>query len=273
MKGKKVAEVAKRQKGVAKTKRSLAYCISLGQFCMTAETLRALGYRKFSTPFDWCFTNAEMVISRLADNFDQFLDPKLLRKASNGKQNANKKRCGHLVFSKMLGRKAVFNHHNPLIDSCDMDYFARCVKRFRIVLSDSHRKLFVMTARGLYTDREEADRLFKAFVDATDNFLILFIYVAEKCGASRGATTKIATYTVNRPAHGACERRRKHPCWQIRGRRRRDTARMMVAVIGSSLFARALSILNAERVNELVCVVSAPPLAICSQRLLYYLSL
>eukprot|EP00397_Hematodinium_sp_SG-2012_P066862 GEMP01101630.1.p1 GENE.GEMP01101630.1~~GEMP01101630.1.p1 ORF type:complete len:154 (+),score=18.88 GEMP01101630.1:165-626(+) len=147
----------------------------------------------------------------------------------------------------MLGRKAVFNHHNPLIDSCDMDYFARCVKRFRIVLSDSHRKLFVMTARGLYTDREEADRLFKAFVDATDNFLILFIYVAEKCGASRGATTKIATYT--------------------------DTARMMVAVIGSSLFARALSILNAERVNELVCVVSAPPLAICSQRLLYYLSL
>eukprot|EP00397_Hematodinium_sp_SG-2012_P070049 GEMP01125306.1.p1 GENE.GEMP01125306.1~~GEMP01125306.1.p1 ORF type:complete len:118 (+),score=31.24 GEMP01125306.1:36-356(+) len=78
MKGKKVAEVAKRQKGVAKTKRSLAYCISLGQFCMTAETLRALGYRKFSTPFDWCFTNAEMVISRLADNFDQFLDPKLI---------------------------------------------------------------------------------------------------------------------------------------------------------------------------------------------------
>eukprot|EP00397_Hematodinium_sp_SG-2012_P000408 GEMP01000408.1.p1 GENE.GEMP01000408.1~~GEMP01000408.1.p1 ORF type:complete len:673 (+),score=165.44 GEMP01000408.1:3177-5195(+) len=166
-----------------------AYVISLGQFCMTANYLRDQNRRKFSTPFDWCYTNIPMVQWCLRDKFAAYLNPKLYVQLSSTVTNTPR-RCGHEVFSRFMNRKVVFNHHNPLFnESDDMEYFSRCAQRFRLVLASTSRKLFVMTMRGEFAKCKEvggADLLFAELQKVTRNFLLLFVYVVEGCANLRG---------------------------------------------------------------------------------------
>ena len=48
--------------------------ISLGYFCEVAQDLEKMGLRNTSSPFDWCITSFEGIISLLANRFDGFMD-------------------------------------------------------------------------------------------------------------------------------------------------------------------------------------------------------
>ena len=62
------------------------HIISLGYFCSVASDLERLGLRIASSPFDWCISNFEGVVSAIGHRFDGFLDYGLLSQSTaNGK--------------------------------------------------------------------------------------------------------------------------------------------------------------------------------------------
>ena len=58
------------------------HIISLGYFCSVASDLERLGLRSASSPFDWCISNFEGVISAIGHRFDGFLDYGLLSQST-----------------------------------------------------------------------------------------------------------------------------------------------------------------------------------------------
>ena len=49
------------------------------------------------------------------------------------------KKCGHSYY-----HKGMFNHHNPLDNENDYNYYTRCVNRFKKLLNTEESKLFIM---------------------------------------------------------------------------------------------------------------------------------
>lgn len=160
---------------------AMAYTVSLGTRCITAEVLRDVGLRRFSCPFDWVYSSAEMVSHCLKDNFKTFLDQSQFVKSKGGAL------WGHKLYCKMLNRSVIFPHHNPRAERAD---FLRRVKRFQAVLKSSRRKLFVMCSvvesqSGLQEEQDskgkEFHNAFKALLKRPcSNFELLCINVI--CG-------------------------------------------------------------------------------------------
>lgn len=56
--------------------------ISLGYFCSVALELERIGLRSTSSPFDWCISDFDGVISAINNHFDGFLDYDLLNQST-----------------------------------------------------------------------------------------------------------------------------------------------------------------------------------------------
>ncbi|CAJ1350765.1 unnamed protein product [Effrenium voratum] len=102
------------------------HVVSLGTLCMTAQAMEALGWRRWPGPFDWVFSSPEMVAHCLAEDFASFLEPKHFLATAC-------KKAGHAIYSKMLGRDVIFNHHNPMIPQ-EYEFLSRCVESLRGLL-------------------------------------------------------------------------------------------------------------------------------------------
>lgn len=61
--------------------------ISLGYFCSIAQELERIGLRSTSSPFDWCISDFEGVISAIGNNFEGFLDYELLCQSTNDRKH------------------------------------------------------------------------------------------------------------------------------------------------------------------------------------------
>lgn len=61
--------------------------ISLGYFCSIAQELERMGLRSTSSPFDWCISDFEGVISAIKNNFEGFLDYELLSQSTNDRKH------------------------------------------------------------------------------------------------------------------------------------------------------------------------------------------
>jgi hypothetical protein len=74
----------------------------------------------------------------------------------------------------------MFNHHNPLINENDYNYYVRCVNRFRQLLLSEEQKLFVMIFPNLTTieenHRNEIIDFNTLFSGYTKNYRLLVIY-------------------------------------------------------------------------------------------------
>lgn len=62
-----------------------SHFISLGYFCSVALELERLGLRSASSPFDWCISGFEGVLTLIENHFEDYLE------IENMSQNANKK--------------------------------------------------------------------------------------------------------------------------------------------------------------------------------------
>ncbi|OLQ07141.1 Polyketide synthase PksJ [Symbiodinium microadriaticum] len=102
------------------------HVVSLGSLCMTAQAMEHLGFRRWPGPFDWVFSAPEMVTHCLKDGFAAFLDQ------SRYVATACKK-AGHTVYSPMLNRDVIFNHHNPMIPA-DYEFLQSCVRSLQHLL-------------------------------------------------------------------------------------------------------------------------------------------
>jgi hypothetical protein len=108
------------------------YTCSLGPLCHSSQILKQNNLKLCSYPFDWIFSNCDIIIHCIEDNFNIFLDKSYYL-------NISESICGHSKYGDRM-----FNHRNPLINIDHYNYYVRCVDRFKILLQKQEHKLFIM---------------------------------------------------------------------------------------------------------------------------------
>lgn len=103
---------------------------SLGTLCFSSALIKSNNLKNCSYPFDWTFSNPNMIIDCIEDGFKIFLDKSYYI-------NINDTSCGHSMY-----HPTMFFHRNPLIKEDDYNYYVRCVGRFKDLLSNLNTKLF-----------------------------------------------------------------------------------------------------------------------------------
>jgi len=105
---------------------------SLGTLCQPALMLKRNNLKLQSYPFDWIFSNPDIIMDCLNDDFTSFLD-------KSNYIDIGEDKCGHTKYHPRM-----FNHHNPLHEK-NYQYYIRCVNRFRKLLENKEdRKLFII---------------------------------------------------------------------------------------------------------------------------------
>ena len=119
----------------------IKYVCSLGDNCLAASFLKRNSLKLASYPFDWVVSGPKVVAHCIKDDFESFLNKSLYVA-----DNTSSTQCNHKLYHK----SKLFFHHNPLDNPKDYDYFVRCVDRFRKLLKNDEKKLFIMyMAAGL----------------------------------------------------------------------------------------------------------------------------
>lgn len=154
------------------------YAISLGSRCHTAHTLNELGLKKYSTPFDWIYTDNKLIVECLKDDFNLFLDKSQYCKYNDKDHQPDEliypgevDHCGHRTYNTQL-----FPHHNLGKDE-HYQLFERCVIRLRKVLKSDKPKMFVYTLINTYESYkvENVMDIYNALSEKTNNFTLLVI--------------------------------------------------------------------------------------------------
>ena len=154
--------------------KTINYICSLGTLCHTASWIKQMQMKKCSFPFDWIYSNINMIIDIIDDDFKIFLDR---NNHIPGKRETDGKRMsGHKVYG-----ERIFNHHY-LLDDDTYNYFVRCVKRFRLLTKKKENKLFIVSflnrTEKISKEELESDimNLYKKLESITTNFNLLVVY-------------------------------------------------------------------------------------------------
>ena len=141
------------------------YTCSLGSLCHSSQILKRNNYKKCSYPFDWIFSNYDIIINCLEDDFNIFLDKSYYNIISETQ-------CGHSKYSYNM-----WWHHNPLINVNNYNYYVRCVDRFRDLLKKQEHKLFITIYVNLSDnyDKNTIINFNNKLSKYTSNYTLLFI--------------------------------------------------------------------------------------------------
>lgn len=149
--------------------KEINYVCSLGSLCHSAFLLKRNNLKVESFPFDWIFSDPDMVIQCVVNEFNIFLDKSYYTITSEIQR-------GHVLYG-----SNIFFHHNPLKNEDDYNYYLRCVDRFNILLKKTEPKLFVM----IFINNDHGSRLEKfknsiiefnnKFKKYTENYNLLVI--------------------------------------------------------------------------------------------------
>lgn len=136
------------------------------------------GLRRWPCAFDWIFSAPEMVTHCLRDDFQSFLDPsEYVALASN--------KAGHRIYSKMLQRDVIFNHHNPMTKK-DYDFFVSQINSLRTLLRQSFGEdellflLFNLERRVALKDDAILELFEQLCRDCSWNFELLVLKIKTK---------------------------------------------------------------------------------------------
>ena len=146
----------------------IKYTCSLGPLCHSSKILKNNNLKKCSYPFDWIYSNYNNIIHCIEDDFNIFLDKSYYVTISDTK-------CYHLHYN-----GPIFNHHNPLNNENDYNYFVRCVNRFRQLLKYDEPKLFIIIYPNMDNINEELKENIinfnNNFSKYTKNYKLLVIF-------------------------------------------------------------------------------------------------
>jgi hypothetical protein len=154
--------------------RKIKHTCSLGVLCHASQLLKRNNIKYESYPFDWIFSNENMIIDCLNDNFEKFLNRDYYISVINNDTNQiNFDKCGHSVYHPML-----FNHHNPK-NIIDYNYFIRCVVRFNKMIKNDELKLFVMFHPNINDtntfNKNDIEKFNEQFMKHSKKYVILVI--------------------------------------------------------------------------------------------------
>jgi len=134
--------------------------VSLGSICITASFLKRNKLKKASYPFDWIYSNCNMIMHCLNDEFKTFLNKTYYNSITDNS-------CQHTYYHKKECGLTMFNHHNPLLNEEHYNYFKRCIERFKRVLICNKHKLFIMSWLGfIYIDKNT----YNNFINFNEDF-------------------------------------------------------------------------------------------------------
>ncbi len=114
---------------------AIQHFISLGTLCHPARMLQRIHVKNVSYPFDWMFTDENVIIDILNDDFNKFMDKSYYGDVKN---KFSERTCGHSLY-----HEDFFFHKNPRNED-DYLYYQRCINRFKGMLCDPGEKLFIM---------------------------------------------------------------------------------------------------------------------------------
>jgi len=136
------------------------HVISLGSICITASFLKRNKLKLASYPFDWIYSNCNMIMHCLQDDFKTFLDKAYYNSITDTT-------CQHAYYHKKESGLTMFNHHNPMLNEEHYKYFQRCVNRFKTVLKCNEYKLFITTWLGFMNVDQN---LYHNFISFNEDF-------------------------------------------------------------------------------------------------------
>ena len=144
------------------------YTCSLGHLCHSSQILKRNNLKLYSCPFDWIFSNCDNIIHCIEDNFNIFLNKSYYI-------NISKNKCGHSKYNNQM-----FNHHNPLNNINDYNYYVRCVNRFKNLLQKQEHKFFIMILVNMNNIDENNNKKIiefnNKFSKYTNNYTLLVIF-------------------------------------------------------------------------------------------------
>jgi len=144
------------------------YTCSLGPLCHSSQIFKRNKYKLCSYPFDWIFSNYDNIIHCIENEFNIFLDKSYYINISQSK-------CGHSKYN-----NSMFNHHNPLINAADYDYYVRRVDGFKNLLQKQEHTLFIMVIVNMNNvDENITNKMIEfnnKFSNHTFNYTLLIIF-------------------------------------------------------------------------------------------------
>jgi len=159
--------------------------LSLGTHCLTSMTLRIFGLKRFSGPFDWIFSNPQMVAHCIEDDFRTFLDRNQYERIPPEKRiTPDANLCDHRFYRDQYDVRMMFNHRDVTKPE-HQAYYRRCVDRFRDAIRADHRTLLVMITECHMMGEEDFKRLCAALAPF-DRAELMVVRVARRAGRFGG---------------------------------------------------------------------------------------
>jgi hypothetical protein len=143
------------------------HVVSLGTHCLASFLIKKSGLKRYSTPFDWTYSNPQALIHCIEDNFEKFLDQSYYQQTTS-EDGRDSKAAHHKWYQENYGINYTFNHHNPILND-DYNYFKRCTARFQNLMSSNDSKLFIVIARSSNKLESHFDKVAKVIDSKTNN--------------------------------------------------------------------------------------------------------
>jgi hypothetical protein len=150
------------------------YICSLGPQCHNATFLKQCELKSCSYPFDWIFSNYNIILHCIKDNFKIFLDKSYYIKMFDHGI------CQHRYYYEKENDPNMFNHFNVLENDEHYNYYIRCIDRFKNLLKYQECKLFTMFFINMTEiDNDLINNIIKFnddFSKYTNNYYLLVIF-------------------------------------------------------------------------------------------------
>lgn len=154
--------------------------VSLGSYCYTAAFLERFELKKMTSVFDLVSSNSSMVAHALNDDFETLLDKQHYVTAigSHRPHVSRSNKVQHSFYSENHGSDLVFDR-NVFVPE-HYAYLARCVDRFREVLSRNGDTLFLLIQPENGHTSQEFEAVRRELSRRSPNGSLVFIAVAHE---------------------------------------------------------------------------------------------
>jgi Putative papain-like cysteine peptidase (DUF1796)/Domain of unknown function (DUF4214) len=159
--------------------------VSLGSHCLVSYTLKEMGLKRYSCPFDWIFSRPSMIEHCLKDSFALLADRSQYKPVIDETGNEQAGRCHHAFYKASFGVDRVFNQRDMRIEE-NYQYLLRCIRRFTQLLKSVDRKIFVLLCPSSRITEEHFLSLHETLTTSTSNFSIFAVILNKPAKDIRG---------------------------------------------------------------------------------------